>query len=83
MSKYKRYLVQISQKNTYKGMRPKKLTKLELEAVKFACSTIMADGGTAYEAFYKDKNKMINALIRAESKPVSYTHLTLPTKRIV
>ena len=68
MSKYKRYLVQISQKNTYKGMRPKKLTKLELEAVKFACSTIMADGGNAYEAFYKDKNKMINALIRAESK---------------
>ena len=40
-----------------------KLTKLELEAVQFACSTIMADGGTAYEAFDKDKNKMIEALL--------------------
>ena len=49
-------------------MRPKKLTELELEAVLFACSTIMADGGTAYEAFDKDQNKMINALDRAEAK---------------
>jgi len=45
-----------------------KLTKLELEAVQFACSTIMADGGTAYEAFDKDKNKMIEALLRADKK---------------
>ena len=49
-------------------MRTKKLTKLELEAVLFACSTIMADGGTAYEAFDKDQNKMINALDRAKIK---------------
>ena len=49
-------------------MRPKKLTKLELDAVLFACSTIMADGGTAYEAFDKDQNKMINALDRAQTK---------------
>ena len=45
-----------------------KLTKLELEAVRFACTTIMADGGTAYEAFDKEQNKMINALVRAQDK---------------
>ena len=49
-------------------MRTKKLTKLELEAVLFACNTIMADGGDSFEAFDKEKNKMINALNRAEIK---------------
>jgi hypothetical protein len=28
----------------------------------------MADGGTAYEAFDKEQNKMINALVRAQDK---------------
>ena len=68
ISRHKRYLVQTSQKNTYKGMRTKKLTKLELEAVLFACNTIMADGGDSFEAFDKDQNKMINALDRAKIK---------------
>jgi len=45
-----------------------KLTKLELEAVRFACSTIMADGGDSFQAFDKDRNKMINALVRAQDK---------------
>ena len=45
-----------------------KLTKLELEAVRFACSSIMADGGDSFQAFNKDKNKMINALERAQLK---------------
>jgi len=45
-----------------------KLTKLELKAVNFACSTIMADGGDSFQAFDKEKNKMINALNRAEIK---------------
>jgi len=49
-------------------MKTKKLTKLELKAVKFACSTIMADGGDSFQAFDKEKNKMINALNRAEIK---------------
>ena len=49
-------------------MKPKKLTKLELEAVLFACNTIMADGGDSFEAFDKDQNKMINALDRAKIK---------------
>ena len=56
------------EKNTYKGMKTKKLTKLEFKAVKFACSTIMADGGDSFQAFDKEKNKMINALNRAEIK---------------
>lgn len=68
MSTYKRYLAQTPQKNTYKGMRPKKLTELELEALRFACHTIMADGGNSFKAFDKDQNKMINALDRAEAK---------------
>ena len=45
-----------------------KLTKLELDAVLFACSTIMADGGDSFQIFEKDKNKMINALDRAQDK---------------
>ena len=57
-----------------------KLTKLELDAVRFACSTIMADGGDSFQVFEKDQNKMINALDRATTKFVDYDKKTKSKK---